>query len=128
MLGVRRPVSDGPGAAVVPALRASAFHVVGEFGRRERPSLEQIANGIGPDLCLFGLCMCAMILGFATGTVAELMGARVVPPGCSVVRRPVEDFEADVRMLQPNLDQLDNIFRRDPDREAPHVEWTQSHI
>src|SRR6266446_10468475 len=110
------------GRRMLQALRAGAFYIVGELGRAESATLEEIADRIGPDLCLLGLGMRAVILGLAGRTIAELAGARIVPPRCRVVRRTVKDVEADVGMLQPDADQLHDVFRRDPDRQPPPIE------
>src|SRR5215813_5007952 len=109
-------------------LRTGTGCIVGEFSRAEGAALKQIADRIGPDLCLLGLGMSAVILRLAGGSIAELMGARIVPPGRRIVRRAVEDLEADIRMLQTDANQLYDILRRDPDRQPAHVERTRADI
>src|SRR5467141_2022908 len=84
------------GRHMLQALRTGALHIVGELGRTESAALEEIADRIGPDLCLLGLGMGAVVLGLAGRTITELAGARIVPPRRRVVRRAVKDVEADV--------------------------------
>src|SRR3954468_16462612 len=78
------------------SLRAGALHVIGELCRAEGTALEEIADRIGPDLCLFCRGMRAMHLGLAGRAVAERPGARIVPPARLVVRHAVENFVTNV--------------------------------
>src|SRR5258708_20124927 len=107
------------GWRVLQALRAGAFYIVGELGRAESAALEEIADRIGPDLCLLGLGMGAVVLGLPGGAIAELAGARIVPPPRRVVRCAVKDLETAVGMLQPDADQLHDCFLPAPVRPPP---------
>ena len=66
--------------------------------------------------------MLAEILAAAGRTIAELVGAVIVPPGALVVGGAVEDLEMDVGMLEPDAAQLHQIFRLQPDRQPAVIE------
>src|SRR5471030_2600801 len=102
--------------------RPCALYIVGELRRGEGAALEEIADRIGRKLGLLGLGMGAVLLGLAGRAVPQPMRPRIVPPARLVVGRAVEDLEADVGMLEPDLEELHQILGRDPDRQAPHVE------
>ena len=72
--------------------------------------------------------MRTMVLALAGRPIAELARARIVPPRGGIVRRAVDDVEADVGMLEPDADQLHDVLGRDPDRQPPHVERTRPDI
>src|SRR5689334_557031 len=114
--------------SMIQGLRPCAFRVVGELCRAERPALEEIAHGIAADLGLLGLGMGPEFLGLAGGAITKLHRARIVPPARGVVRGAVQDLEAHLGMFKADPDQLHEVFRRDPDREAPHVEWPWSDV
>src|SRR5476649_1750644 len=103
-------------------LGACAFYIVCEFRRGKGAALEEIADGIGRELGLLGLGMGAVLLGLAGRAIAQPMRPRIVPPARLVVGRAVEDLEADVGMLEPDLEELHQVLGRDPDRQAAHVE------
>ena len=63
----------------------------------------------------------AVILGAAGGAVAVGVGARVVPPGALVHRDAVEDLVAQIRVLQPDAHELQQILRAQPDRQPAAV-------
>src|SRR5204863_5167687 len=54
--------------------------------------------------------------------VAEPIGVRVVVPRALVVRDAVDDLETDVRVFEPDADELGVVARADPDREPPAVD------
>src|SRR6478735_10626631 len=62
------------------------------------------------------------ILGAASRAVSEPPGIAVVPPTSRVVGRPVEDLEMDIGMLKPDANELDEVFRADPDRQPSFIE------
>ena len=108
--------------------RSSAFHVVAEFSRSEGPALEQITDRIRAYLRLLGLGMRTMVLAFAGRPVAELARPRIVPPRCGIIGRAVENIEADVGMLQHDAEELHDVLRRDPDRQAACIERPRADI
>src|SRR5215510_7329455 len=63
-----------------------------------------------------------MLLGAALRPIAEAEGGGVVPPAARVVGCAVEDFVADVGMLEADADELHEVLRREPDREPPPVD------
>src|SRR4051812_13210999 len=121
-----RLISHSPKAG--ESLGAGALHVIGELCRAERATLKEIADRIGPDLCLFISGMRAVRLGLAGRAVAELTGARIVPPARLVVGHAVKDLVADVGMLQADAEELHEIFGRHPDRKPTYVERHRADI
>src|SRR5262249_1256860 len=63
-----------------------------------------------------------MLLGAALRPIAEAEGGGVVPPAAPIVGCAVEDFVADVGMLEADADELHEVLRREPDREPPPVD------
>src|SRR5271156_4557230 len=54
--------------------------------------------------------------------LAKPEGVRIVIPGALVVRDTVDDLVAHLRMFEADADELRDIARTDPDREAPAVD------
>src|SRR5262245_11600719 len=62
-----------------------------------------------------------MVLGATLRPITEAKGLRIVPEGARIFGRAVEDLADDVRMLEPDPDQLHEIFRLEPDRQSPLI-------
>src|SRR5581483_3254988 len=94
----------------------------------KRTALEAIADRIRRQ---FGLCrkrLGAEILGAPLRAVAEAAGIGIVPPGRLVVGAAVEDLEADVGMLEPNAQELNQVLRLEPDRQPAFVDGSVADI
>src|SRR4051794_33517570 len=96
--------------------------ITGKLHAAERAALIKLAHRIGFQLGLFGKGVLAKILGAAGRTVAEIVGAVVVPPAALVVRGAVENLEMDVGMVEPDPAQLHEVFRLQPDREPAVIQ------
>src|ERR1700736_4474801 len=79
------------------ALRRFPIHnptrVAVELHAAERAALVEIADGIGRQFGLLGEGVLAKILSPAGRTIAEVVGAVIVPPRALVVGGAVENFE-----------------------------------
>jgi hypothetical protein len=63
-----------------------------------------------------------VVLAAALRTVAVTKGCRIVPPAARIVGGAEEDLVADVGMLQPDADELEQILRLGPDRQPALVD------
>src|ERR1700738_3549062 len=90
--------------------RSRALYIVCEFRRREGAALEEIADRIGRQLRLLGLGVGAVLLGLDGRAVPQPVRPRIVPPARLVVGRAVEDLEADVGMLESDLEELHQVL------------------
>src|SRR5205085_8458788 len=88
----------------------------------EGAALEEIADRVGLQLGLLGQRVLQIVLGAACRPVAVVVSPVVVPPGALVPGGAVEDLEAQVRVLEADADQLDEVFRLHPDRQPALVE------
>src|ERR1051325_10945998 len=114
-----RKTRTGGGIARSAAARVG---IALELVAAEGPALEHVADRIGRQLHLAGQRALQMIFGAALRAVAESERGRVVPPAPRVVGGAVDDLVAQLRMLEPDADELHEIVRPDPDRHAAHVE------
>src|SRR6185436_581277 len=107
---------------ISPALRACAqpilrfrrpdlAEITREFGTAKRPALIEIADRIGLQLRLFRQGMFEMILALPRRAIAELIGARVIPPGAFVIGSAVKHLEMNFGMCEPDLAELHQILR-----------------
>src|SRR5205085_5410070 len=99
-----------------PSLVAVELHAA------ERAALVEITDRIGLQLGLLGHGVLTEIFAAAGWTIAEIVGAVVVPPGALIVRGAVENLEMDVGMLEPDAAELHEIFRFEPDRQPTVIE------
>src|SRR6266852_5431722 len=84
-------------------------------------ALIPFADRIGRQLEVGGQRRGAVILGAALRPVAEAKGRAVVPPPARIVRDAVENLVADVRVLEPDADELNEVLRLQPDRQPALV-------
>src|SRR6516164_1795882 len=66
--------------------------------------------------------MLAEVLGLAGRTVAQIIGAVIVPPGALVVGGAVEDLEMDGGMFKPDPAELNEVLGLEPDRQPAVIE------
>src|SRR5689334_19153293 len=85
-----------------------------ELVAAERAALVMVADRIRLQLGLLGHRVLAEILGAAGGTIAEFVGAVVVPPGALVEGGAVEDLEMDVGMFEPDAAELHEVVGLQP--------------
>src|SRR5215470_129561 len=99
----------------------SAFDAAVEFVAAKGAALVPFADRIGWERGIGLERFVAVVLGAALRPIAEAKGLRIVPEGARIVRRAVEDLADDIGMLEPDADQLQEIFRLEPDRQSPLV-------
>src|SRR5262245_52040004 len=99
-----------------------------ELHAAEAATLKKITDGIGLELGLLGHGVLAVILGVPRRAIAIVVGLVVVPPGALVAGGPVEDLEAQVRVLEANADELGKILSTEPDRQPALVDGRVAHI
>ena len=61
-------------------------------------------------------------LGIVLRPIAEAMGVGIVVPRALVAGDAVDDLVADIGMLKANTDQLGQVARADPNREATAID------
>src|SRR6516162_5435587 len=61
-------------------------------------------------------------LGIVLRAITQSLGVRVVVPGALVPGHAIDDFVADVGMLEPDANELSVIPRADPDRQPAFVD------
>src|SRR3569833_1018588 len=88
----------------------------------ETAALVEVADPIRRHLGLLRHRMFPEHLSSPGRTVAELVGAVIVPPGALVVGRAVQDLEMNVRMVQSDPAELNQVLRLQPDREPAMIE------
>src|SRR6478609_8460570 len=99
-----------------PALVAVEVHAA------EGAALVEIANRIGLQPGLLGEGVLSEILALAGRTIAQIVGAVIVPPRTFIVGGAVEDFEMDRRMFKPDPAELNEILGLEPDRQPAVVQ------
>src|SRR5712692_2957698 len=92
-----------------------------EFVAAVRPALIPFTDRIGRQLGVGGERLGAVLLGAALRPVAETEGRAVVPPCAGIVRGAVENLVADVRVLEPDADELYEVLGLQPDRQPALV-------
>src|SRR5713226_4477760 len=85
------------------------------------PALIPFADRIARQLKVGGERLGAVVLGAALRPVAEAKGRAVIPPPTRIVRDAVENLVVDVRVLEPDADELDEVLRLQPDRQSTLV-------
>src|SRR5262249_57710015 len=102
-----------------PRSRRRGFDAVASFIAAKRPALIPVAERIGRKLGVGRERRGAVLLGARLRPVAEAEGSGVVPPAARIVGGAVEDFLADVGVLEADADELREVLRRGPNREPP---------
>src|SRR5712691_8845531 len=102
-------------------LQRRALDAVVEFVAAKGPALIPLADRIGRQLRVGGERRRAVLLGPALRSVAEAESRAVVPPAACIVGCAVEDFVADVRVLEADADELHEVLRCEPDRQPATV-------
>src|SRR5688572_24150336 len=92
-----------------------------EFLRGEVAALIVVADRVGGKLRLPFQRSRDHGFGIAARLVAVAVGGAVVPPAARVAGGAVEDLVADVGMLEPDADQLQQVVRLQPDRGQAQV-------
>src|SRR5262249_22793430 len=98
------------------------FHAVAELLAAKRPALIPVADGVGRKLCVGRERGGAVLLGTALRPIAEAEGGRVVPPAARVIGRAIEYLVADLGVLEADADQLQEVLRRNPDRQPTPID------
>src|SRR4029450_4913947 len=99
-----------------------AFAAVAELLAAKWAALIPVADRIGRK---FRLCRergGAVLLGAALWAIAEAEGRAVIPPTARVVGDAVEYLVANLRVLEADANELQEILRRNPDRAPPPVD------
>src|SRR5262249_53763734 len=94
----------------------------------EHTTLVEVADRIGRQPGLLRHGELNELLRATGRAITEIIGAVVVPPGTLVIRSAVEDFEMDVWMFKPDPAELHQVFRFEPDRESPVIDWLVAEI
>src|SRR6202035_1750490 len=84
--------------------------------------LVPVADRIGRKRLLLGQRRCDEIFGAAGRAIAVAVGSFVVPPAALVVGGAEKYLVAQVRVLQPDADELHQILRADPDGEPAQID------
>src|SRR5216684_4446231 len=85
------------------------------------PALIPFADRVARQLKVGGERLGAVVLGAALRPVAEAKGRAVVPPPARIVGDTVENLVVDVRVLEPDADELDEVLGLQPDRQPALV-------
>src|SRR5262249_13816821 len=67
-------------------------------------------------------------LGIVFRLVAKAIGVGIVVPRALVTRDAIDDLVADIGMFEADTDELGQVARADPDREATAVDWVRAVI
>src|SRR2546421_8758411 len=90
------------------------------FGAAEDTALVRFGDGVAARL-LARQDLRGVDLAVVLRAIAEAMGVRVVVPGALVPGDAVDDLELDVRMVDADGDELRQVARAEPERQAPLV-------
>src|SRR5215470_4149142 len=99
-----------------------------ELQAAEAAALKEVADRIGLELGLLCHGVLAVVLGVPRGAVAVIVSSMVIPPAPLVPGGPVEDLEAQVRVLEADVDELGKVLRLEPDRQPALVDRNFTHI
>src|SRR5262249_60343127 len=113
--GAHPPALRRPQLVTAPASRRRGFDAGAAFVAAKRPALIPVAERIGRELGVGRERGGGVFLGAALRPIAEAKGGGVVPPAARIVGRAVENFVADVGVLEADADELHEVLRREPD-------------
>src|SRR5215469_3514323 len=118
--GRARPPAGG--GALGPVAGSVAPGLGSVFRGAKRAALVIFGDRIG-GLAGFGREDCRGVgLGIVLRAITKSLGVRVIVPGTLVAGDAVDDFVADVRMLEPDADELGVVPGADPDRQPALVD------
>src|SRR5262245_43172251 len=106
--------------------RGLALGVV--FVAAERTALIPLGNWVARQFGLRCECGVAVVLRTELRPVAETKCRFVVPEGSHIVRRAEENLVADVGVLKSDAHELDQVLRREPDRQPTPVGRLIGHV
>src|SRR5215813_12901414 len=102
--------AGGCGGPISRDSNRSAFDAALEFIAAKGSALVPLADRIGRQRGIGLEGFVAVVLGAALRPIAKAKGLRIIPEGARIVGRAVEDLADDIRMLEPDADQLHEIF------------------
>src|SRR6202011_5977703 len=94
---------------------------VGELIAAVSAALVPVSDRIGRQLRLRCQGFLSVVLGFTARPIPEPESSAVVPPAPRVVRYAVKNLVANIRVLEPDANELNKIPRREPDRKPTHI-------